>query len=362
MAQTPRSTRREFLQGQAALDAVSHLAGDVASLPAAPVAAESCQLRVARRAMACTFEIFFDAARDAHGTEAAIAALDLVDALEDQLSVFREHSEISRLNRAAAEGPVAVERRLFELLAEAIDWHHLTQGAFDVTAGRLSETWGFKRRGGRLPTAVQVACALEAVGSQHVSLDAEAGTVEFLRSGLEINLGSIGKGYALDRAAEVLAAAGLDHCLLHGGQSSVLARGGHGHAPGGWIVGVRDPRVPKRRLGQLRLVNRALATSGSGTQFFEHEGKRFGHILDPRTGWPAEGVLTATALAPTAAAADALATAFYVMGPEQVKAFCREHADVSALLVCPGQRAGSLAIHAFGLAGDEWMLVEPETG
>ena len=165
--------------------------------------------------------------------------------------------------------------------------------------------------------------------------------LRFLQAGIEINLGSIGKGYALDRAGELLAECGVDDYLLHGGNSSVLARGAHAElgADGGWSVGVRDPLHPARRLGQLRVRDRALATSGSGTQFFVHHGKRYGHMLDPRTGQPAEGVLSATVLAPTAAEADALSTAFYVMGPEQTAAYCDQHPEIAALMFCPGTRA-----------------------
>src|SRR5262249_4156409 len=140
------------------------------------------------------------------------------------------------------------------------------------------------------------------------------------RAGVEINLGSIGKGYALDRMAELLVAEGIENFLIHGGNSSVLGRG-VGQESGvrsqeleeteretrGWWVGLRHPLVPERRIGEICLRDRALGTSGSGTQFFVHEGKRYGHILDPRTGRPAEGTLSTTVAAPTGAEADALA-------------------------------------------------------
>ncbi len=125
-------------------------------------------------------------------------------------------------------------------------------------------------------------------------------------------------------------------------------------AGAGWRVGVRNPLRPDRRLGHLLLQDRALATSGSGTQFFIHAGRRFGHILDPRTGWPAEGVLSVSALAPSAAAADALATAFYVLGADQAQAYCERHADVGFVMILPGPHTGSLEIRTAGLCDGEW--------
>ncbi|HEY2893675.1 MAG TPA: FAD:protein FMN transferase, partial [Pirellulales bacterium] len=188
-------------------------------------------------------------------------------------------------------------------------------------------------------------------------------SIRFKRAGLQINLGSIGKGYALDRASELFDSADIHDLLIHGGNSSVLARGCNASlGPGqGWLVGVRNPNKPTRYLGQIRLHDRSLSTSGSGTQFFTHEGRRYGHILDPRTGWPAEGVLSVTVIAPTAAQADALSTAFYVLGLAGSQAFCEGHRDVSALMLCAGERQGQLTTHLIGVDPPEWIPAsEPE--
>lgn len=334
------------------------IGAEAATLPAP---AQSYQLRLSRRAMACTFEVILNAGQYAGDTAAAMAALDVVDRLEDQLSIYREESEVSAINRTASLLGVPVEAGLFALLALAVEIHRATGGAYDVTSGRLSSVWGFTRRHGQIPAAQQLAEALQCVGSQHLALDRVASSVRFDRPGLEINLGSIGKGYALDRCAELLTAQGIDDFLLHGGSSSVLARGTQGPAASdaaGWWVGLRHPLYPARRLGRLRLADRSLGTSGSGTQFFLHQGRRYGHILDPRTGWPAEGVLTATALAPSAAEADALATAFYVLGPEAVEAYCASHPRVAAVLVTPAARSGAVDVHPFNLGDDDWNLLD----
>jgi FAD:protein FMN transferase len=363
MSAAHRSTRREFLQGQAALDALAQFDVGAADRRALDEpASDGYLLRLSREAMACTFEVFINAGQYQHGTEAALAALDLVDQLEDQLSVYREHSEISRINRRAASGSVSVEPRLFALLLRAVELHRDTGGAFDVTSGRLSSVWGFTRRRGTIPAGDDLETARASVGSEYLELDAAQRCLRFQRPGLEINLGSIGKGYALDRCDERLAAEDVNDFLLHGGSSSVLARGTSGmlSAEPGWLVGVRNPMHPRRRVGTLRLTNRALATSGSGTQFFMHEGRRYGHILDPRTGWPAEGVLSVSVLAPTATDADALATAFYVMGPRQAHDYCQKHPDVAAVMLCQAAREGGFETHLFGLDDHHWTAVGEE--
>jgi thiamine biosynthesis lipoprotein len=356
-------TRRDFLKGKAAVQAAAD------RLDAALYGSQLQQdptggtylIHFARRAMACQFEVYLNAGQHEAGSTVAIEALDLVDQLEDQLTVYRDHSEISQLNVRAAEHPVEVEPRLFELLSQTVELHQITDGAFDITAGPLSKVWGFTRRAGAIPNEADIAEALQRVGSQYLQLDAEARTVSFSRPGVSINLGAIGKGYALDRCAELFAAAGVDDVLLHGGNSSVLARGSHGATPGqGWAVGVRNPLRPERRLGELQIISQALATSGSGSQYFIHEGQRYGHILDPRTGWPAQGVLSTTVIAPTAAMADALSTAFYVMGPKSVESFCEQHPEIAALMVCPGDRAGSIVLHGWNLRLGQWRPVDTD--
>jgi len=287
------------------------------------------------------FEVFFNAGQYPEATEAALAALDEVDRLEEQLSVYRTASEVSRINQLAASEPVSVETGLFDLLALAVRLHTETGGALDVTTGPLSEVWGFSRRGGQLPNQQQLDEAMARVGSDKLELDAENQTVRFRVPGMKINLGAIGKGYALDRCAELLEARGIRDFMIHGGQSSIVARGwSHEVVPAaapptasGWIVGIHDPSRHTRRLAEIRLADRALGTSGSEKQFFRHQDRRLSHVLDPRTGWPAQGLLSATVAAPTATLADALATALFVMGADEAIAFCATRDDLAAFLV-----------------------------
>jgi thiamine biosynthesis lipoprotein len=310
--------RREFLRGPAR----------------APLAEpEVALLRFARTAMATVFEVLlpWGALR---ANAAAAAALDFIDGLEAQLTVYRETSEVSRLNRLAARAPVPVESRLFDLLTLASRLTAETEGAFDITAGPLIKAWGFFRREGRVPDDTELATAMEKVGMRNVALDPERRFVRYLRPGVEMNLGSIGKGYALDRAGELLRDDyGIGTGLISGGNSSVLALGIPPGDPRGWAVGVRNPAEPDERLAVVRLRNGAMGTSAATYQNLGYNGRKLGHELDPRTGRPAERIALACAFAPTAAEADALSTAFYVLGPDGTRRYCASHPEVAAIVM-----------------------------
>jgi thiamine biosynthesis lipoprotein len=388
MPEPGKTTRRDFLSGKSAAEALGDaLVGPPQPLPpptgTVGVQPGSHLLSVSREAMACLFEIVFDAATYRAGTDVAVATLDLVEALEGQLTVYRDTSEVMDINRRAANEEVVVEAGLFQLFQRAIGLSEATGGAFDITAGKLSKVWGFYRRQGQMPSAADVDQALATVGCRHLQLDETARTVRFARAGLELNLGAIGKGYALDRAADALVAGGIRDFLIHGGNSSVLARGGRQnsefrsqnsetdqtapaiaassdsafcilHSALGWTIALRHPLKPGVRLAEFFLSDQALGTSGSGTQFFHHQGKRYGHIIDPRSGWPAEQVLSATVIAPTAEQADALSTAFYVGGLELAGRFCQEHSEILALVVTQGSAAGGIELHPFNLNDCNW--------
>jgi thiamine biosynthesis lipoprotein len=258
--------------------------------------------------------------------------LDGIDRLEAQLTVFRETSEVSLINRRAAESDVAVEPRLFELLELCKQLHSETGGAFDIAAGPLIRCWGFLRREGRVPEPAELETARGLSGTSRVLLNRARRTVRFSSSGVEINLGSLGKGSALDRIAGEMRGRRVRAALASGGSSSVLAIGG-GADGRGWSVGVRHPRLRDRRIAVLKLRDLAMSTSGSAEQHFESGGKRYGHIIDPRSGMPAEGVASVTVVAPSAALADGLATAFYVGGRELAESYCAGHSEVLALMI-----------------------------
>ena len=285
-------------------------------------------VRVHRIAMACRFEVMLSS-DDANDIAAARAALDEADVVETRLTVFRETSAVSQLNRRAAHEDVPADAELFTLIDRAAQLHIQTEGAFDITSTPLSRCWGFLTREGRLPSAREIDAACAIVGMSHVQLDAGHRRVRFARPGVELNFGAIGKGYALDRMGAVLRSRGSRRALLSAGHSSVLALGGKGR---GWPVDLR-PRLASRRVGRLWVKNGAIGTSGAGEQFVEIDGRRYGHVIDPRTGRPAEGVLGASVITRDAASADALSTAFLIGGPDLARRYCAAHRDVLAVLV-----------------------------
>lgn len=294
-ASLPSPARRQFL-----------------TLRPPPSARAGRWIHVSRAAMACRFEITV-AAEHEGAVDRARGALDLVDALEAQLSVFRHDSAVSHVNRRAAQAPVPLTRAVFAVLYHAARLAAFTGGVFDPTAGPLVRCWGFLRRQGRLPRPEELSAAMSGTGIGHLRFDRPSRTIAFARPGVEMNLGAIGKGYALDRAARWLRRGGTPGALLSAGGSSVRALR---RPPGGgtWTVGLRDPRRPDHRWALLHLYDAALGTSGTSEQYFVHEGRRYGHIVDPRTGWPVTGRLATTVVASTATEADALATACFVGG------------------------------------------------
>jgi thiamine biosynthesis lipoprotein len=290
--------------------------------------------------------------------ELATRALDLIDELEAQLTVYRDDSEVSRLNRTAHEGPVAVEPGLFALLQRAVAISRETGGAYDVTAGALSEAWGFVRGPKRVPAPATLADARARTGWHHLRLEAERKTVSFDRPGITVNLGSIGKGHAIDRAVEVLRGHWFPtSALVHGGQSSLFALGSPpGRFGGRWEVALRNPWNPDSPLGVLRLRNRGLGTSGGAFQNFEVEGRIYGHIIDPRTGAPATGPASVTVLAATAAEADALSTAFYLLGPDAVREQVARNPGLAVVIVREGSLDPRPVVLTFGRGPEDFRI------
>ena len=283
-------------------------------------AAAAHYIRVHRRAMACRFEVTLPG-EHAADIAAARDALQEADRLEEQLSVFRESSAISQINRAAGTDAVEVPEEVFDLLTRCSDLSLATGGAFDITSTPLSRAWGFLRREGRLPSNDEIASARALVGLRHLTLDAAARTAALDRAGMALNLGAIGKGFAVQAIGAALWRRGVRNALVSAGGSSVIALGGPDR---GWRVDVMGGAL-RQRLTGLRLRNAALGTSGASEQFIEVNGTRYGHVIDPRTGWPASGVLSASVVTADAATADALATAFFVGGLDLARKYCDAH-------------------------------------
>jgi len=263
---------------------------------------------------------------------AAEAAFEEARRLDRLLSHFRPGSELSEVNRFAAQRPVKVTPELFDLLAACLDYSRLSEGAFDVTVGPLMQVWGFFKGSGRLPTKAELARAMENVGYRHLLLDAETRTVRFARPGLALDLGGIGKGYTVDRMVETLSENGVSQALVSAGGSSLYGLGSPGAESGGWPVQIRDPRNSSRTVEELRLHNASLSTSGSYEKFFVAEGRTHSHIMDPRTGYPAQGMLAVSVVAPRTLDSEVWTKPSFILGrpwaarhkPPHLRIFCCE--------------------------------------
>ena len=267
--------------------------------------------------MATRFEIALHGDRPASLRAAGEEALRLVEQLEAELSLFRAGSEIARLNARAACEPVRVAPGMFALLQHAQKLSEETGGAFDITVAPLVRCWGFMGGEGRMPRPEEVAEARAKVGMPLVQLNPDDCTVRFAREGVMLDLGAIGKGYAIERAAEVLREAGVTSALLHGGTSSVQAIG---RPPGEecWKIAIETPSaapdMPPTLLATVQLHDEAMSVSGVQEHSFQAGGRTFGHVIDPRTGEPATGTVLAAVVLPSATETDALSTALLTLG------------------------------------------------
>lgn len=292
------------------------------------------------RAMGTGFEIIVYGEDTLANLEAAAdEAFEEVGHIDEQMSLYVDTSDVRWINANAANETVKVEPGLFSLLETAVEYYKETEGAFDITVGPLIRAWGFFAGDGRVPTDEEVRSVLTFIGTDHLRLDAESRTVAFDTAGVEIDLGGIAKGYGVDCAARVLRKCSIESALINGGTSTVYAIGS---PPGqdGWEVGIRDPKDADRTIDTVRLKDAALSTSGSYEKFFKLGDKLYCHIIDPRRGYPVDGMLSATAIAPTATASDALSTAFFIVGVERTAEFCGSHEGVRAILV-PQPEAGA---------------------
>jgi thiamine biosynthesis lipoprotein len=292
----------------------------------------------------------YEASQDAMGTQFTVVAygrdakylgevtnqvFEEIDRLDAQMSNYKPESEISALNRQGARRAVIVEPALFALIQDSLRYSRETNGAFDITVGPLMRAWGFFRGQGRVPTRGELVKVIESIGYRHVHLDAERREVRFDRQGIELDLGGIAKGYAVDRAVAILRENGVTAALVSSGASSLYALG----APPGeraWKVNIRDPFEAGQVGDVVWLKNYALSTSGNYEKFFTLAGKTYAHIMDPRTGRPIENMLSSAVLAPQATQSDALSTAFFVLGTEAGRDYLAAHPNLAVDFYQPG--------------------------
>jgi len=284
--------------------------------------------RFAHEAMGAVFEVFVAGAEHEYARQASAAAFEELDRLEAELTRFEPTSDVSQINALKAGQAVRVGLVTFECLKVAAQVHADTGGAFDVTVGRLFELWRPKDGSKPTPSDEAIAEARAATGMHLLALDETQHAVGVRADGVRIDLGGIGKGYAVDQMMALLQEWSIETALVHGGQSTVF---GAGAPPGqkGWTVALSDPKG--KPLGTVCLKDRSLSGSGSPP------GAR--HVIDPRTGRLAEANLGAWAVTAQATLADALSTAFLVMSPKEAERYCRRHPTVSGMLLAAGGQA-----------------------
>ena len=268
-----------------------------------------------RNAMGTLFTIYLYAQDEGSAESSLQAAFEEIERLDETLSNYRGSSEISRINRLAASGAVTTDPEVFALLERSVEFSRQSDGAFDVTVGQLMRAWGFFRSQGRYPTEEELASSRENVGWENVYLDPATRTVRFAAPRLELDLGAIGKGYAVDRVVKTLRQTGVDAALVDAGSSTIHALNA---PPGknGWTVRVPRPGARSETISTVALCNASLSTSGSYEKFFQLGGQNYCHIMDPRAGKPVQGVLQTTLIASDSTTTDALSNAMFVMGPE----------------------------------------------
>lgn len=279
-----------------------------------PLRAETLRLEKSVDAMGSTYSIAVYG-EERYGMERAVeAAFDEVQRLDALLSNYQPDSEWSRVNRYAAQRPVEVSEELFRLLEACGEYSRSSDGAFDISVGPLMKLWGFYKGSGRLPHKAEILAVLRRVGWRHVRLDPVRRTVHFARRGVELDPGGIGKGYAVDRMIEVLKQHGIASALVTAAGSSIYGLGAPPNEPRGWRTEIRDPRRSSRTIEAVYLHNQSLSTSGNYEKFFRAEGRVWSHIMDPRTGYPASGMLSVSVVAARALDSEAWTKPIFING------------------------------------------------
>ena len=263
--------------------------------------------------------------------EAAVAAvIQSMHDVDEMMSTYKPSSQLSRVNDRAALEPVKVDRELFEVIRNALEFSRLTHGAFDVTYASVGYLYDFRAH--QRPTEAQIEKALPGINWRNVRLDPAASTVRFDHAGMRIDLGGIAKGYAVDRAIGLLQARGIAHAVVTAGGDSRIIGDRFGRP---WIVGIRHPDDPKRVITRIPLVDTAMSTSGDYERYFDENGVRYHHIIDPKTGHSASKVRSATILAPTAMQTDGLSKTAFVLGAEEALKIIEAIPGVDAIFVTP---------------------------
>jgi len=265
---------------------------------------------------------------EARGRELVALVMGEYRRIDEAMSTYKPDSEISRVNAGAAEAPIEISDELFRLVERSLELSKASGGAFDITYDSVGYLYDFRAR--RRPTDAEIAERLDAIDYRHVVLDRERRTIFFKTKGVRINLGGIAKGYVVERAAAMLRERGVEHALLNAGGDTRVVGDRRGQP---WIVGIRHPRVDDEVVTRLPLVDEAISTGGDYERYFEENGRRYHHILNPATGRPTEGILTVTVIGPDGTMTDGLDTAIFVLGAEKGLELIEAYPEYETIIV-----------------------------
>ena len=303
---------------------------------AAPAAKDLIKMERSAPAMGTMYTI------DLYGTNAGLMqaaaeqAFDEARRLDQMISNYVPDSELSKVNESAADRPVRVSKEFFALLETCLKYSRQSQGAFDITVGPLMKVWGFYKDSGHLPHRAEVRAALAAVGYKYIELDPAHQTVHFARKGINLDPGGVGKGLAVDHMAAILRSAGMTSALISGGGSSVYGIGTPPNDPRGWYIRIRDPKNENKTAAEIYLKDSSLSTSGNYEKFFWAEGKLYSHIMDPRTGYPSEGMLSVSVISPKTLDSEIWAKPYYILGRKWAEAHLQKGFRVMTCEDMPG--------------------------
>ena len=264
----------------------------------------------------------------AKGEVSIAAVMAEMHRIDRQMSPYKPESELSRINREAAQHPVPISQEMFDILSRSIEFSKLSGGAFDIPFSSVGYLYDYRRH--IKPTDKEIEQALPGINYRHILLDARKRTVKFARPGVRIDLGGIGKGHAVDNGIEILKKQGITHAIVTaGGDSRVL--GDRRGRP--WMVGIRDPRRKDNMVAVIPLTNSAISTSGDYERYFESDGVRYHHILNPKTGRSATGVHSVSVIGPDATTTDGLTKPVFILGPEKGLSLIESIPGVDAVII-----------------------------
>lgn len=295
------------------------------------VTARAATEKIVAQKMGSRFEITAVAQEAAQAHAAIEAAYAEIDRLEAMISSWRDTSETHRINAAAGIEPVAVSPELFHLIRRACKVSALTHGIFDVTFAGAGKLWDFKAENPRLPDPEAVKNKLRLVDYRKIQFDDQNKTVYLSEKGMRLGFGAIGKGFAANRAVQVLKAHGIRSGVVNAGGDLVAFGTQEDGRP--WGVAIADPQNRDSVFAWLRVDNQAVVTSGDYERFIEVDGKRYSHILHPRTGYPVDDLRSVTIICPDGELADALATSVFILGRHDGLDLVNKLKGVEAILV-----------------------------